>query len=400
MSRTDYDVIVVGARCAGSPTAMLLARKGYRVLLVDRATFPSDTLSTHLIHPPGVGALRRWGLLDTVAASGCPPIHTYAFDFDRIVLAGSPGTPTDPVAYAPRRVVLDKILVDAAADAGVEVREGFLALELVFDDHGRVVGLRGRGRGGPVVTEKARLVIGADGLQSMVARAVGARKYHEKPRLMYGCYSYFSGLEMDGTFRAHSRPYRAFGAWPTNDGLTLVGGCWPYSEFKKIRGELESGYLRNFALAPRFAEQIRGARREARLLGTALPNFFREPYGPGWVLVGDAGYCKDFFTAQGISDAFLSAQWCADAVDDVLSERVPFDTALAGYQSVRDEHALPIYEFTAETAVLEPASAEFEKLLAHIDGNTEAMDDFARVNAGVLSMAGFLSRWDPQHHTP
>src|SRR5262245_12407262 len=118
MGTSDFDVIVVGARCAGSPAAMLLARKGHKVLLVDKATFPSDTVSTHLIHPPGVAALRRWGLLDDVVATGCPPIHTYAFDLGPFVIAGSPGDAAEPVAYGPRRTVLDKLLLDAAAAAG------------------------------------------------------------------------------------------------------------------------------------------------------------------------------------------------------------------------------------------------------------------------------------------
>src|SRR5688500_3493576 len=114
--------VVVGARCAGSPTAMLLARKGYRVLLVDRATFPSDTISTHLVHPPGLAALRRWGLLDAMVATGCPPIPAYAFDLGHLVISGSPNMDGEPVAYAPRRTVLDRLLVDAAAAAGAEVR--------------------------------------------------------------------------------------------------------------------------------------------------------------------------------------------------------------------------------------------------------------------------------------
>src|SRR6266550_1828092 len=132
---TVYDAIVVGARCAGSPTAMLLAQKGYRVLVVDRATFPSDTLSTHMIHAPGVAALKRWGLLDTITATGCPPVDTYAFDFGPFTIAGNPH-PRDGVAsaYAPRRTVLDKILVDAARDAGAEVREAFTVEEVVIED--------------------------------------------------------------------------------------------------------------------------------------------------------------------------------------------------------------------------------------------------------------------------
>src|SRR5678815_1963502 len=169
----NFDVIVIGARCAGSPVAMLLARQGYKVLVVDKATFPSDTISTHLLHPPGVSALRRWGLLDRLVATGCPPIRTYKFDVGPFVLAGAPGPAESPVAYGPRRTVFDKLLVDAAAEAGAEIREGFVVDEVVMDD-GFVTGIRGHERGGASVTEKARVVVGADGLHSIVARATHA----------------------------------------------------------------------------------------------------------------------------------------------------------------------------------------------------------------------------------
>src|SRR6266853_6313852 len=149
---TAYDAIVVGARCAGSPTAMLLARKGHRVLVVDRATFPSDTLSTHVLHPPGVAALQRWGLLERLVATGCPPIDTYSFDFGPFTLSGAPGTADSPVAYCPRRTVLDKLLVDAAAEAGAEVREGFTVDDVLIED-GRVAGIKGHSKGAAAVTE-------------------------------------------------------------------------------------------------------------------------------------------------------------------------------------------------------------------------------------------------------
>ena len=153
MGQDGYDAIVVGARCAGSPTAMLLARKGYRVLVVDRATFPSDTLSTHILHPPGVAALERWGLLDRLVATGCPPIDTYAFDFGPFTLSGAPGTAESPIAYCPRRTVLDKILVDAASEAGAEVRERFTVEDIIIEND-RVVGVRGHSKGGDTVTEQ------------------------------------------------------------------------------------------------------------------------------------------------------------------------------------------------------------------------------------------------------
>src|SRR5262245_9564316 len=204
MSTRRYDAIVIGARCAGSPTAMLLARQGYDVLLVDRATFPSDTISTHLIHTPGVAALKRWGLLERLAATGCPAIHRYAFDFGPFVLEGVPGTGDNATSYGPRRTVLDKLLVNAAAEAGVEVREGFIVEEIVFDD-GRVAGIRGRDAGGKTVTERARVIVGADGLHSVVAKAVSPESYQETPPLQTGYYSYFSGLPMNGRFEAFDR---------------------------------------------------------------------------------------------------------------------------------------------------------------------------------------------------
>ena len=185
---------------------MLLARKGYKVLVVDRASFPSDTVSTHLLHPPGVAALGRWGLLERLTDSGCPPIHTYAFDFGPFTLTGTPGTVDAPVAYAPRRTVLDQLLVDAAAAAGAEVRQGFSVESLVIDDDGRVTGIRGHGRNGHTVTEHARVVVGADGRHSLVARTVQPEQYHEQPPLLCGYYSYWSDLPMHGRFENYVPP--------------------------------------------------------------------------------------------------------------------------------------------------------------------------------------------------
>jgi 2-polyprenyl-6-methoxyphenol hydroxylase-like FAD-dependent oxidoreductase len=385
-----YDAIVVGARCAGSPTAMLLARKGYRVLVVDRATFPSDTMSTHLIHPPGVAALARWGLLDRLCATSCPAIETYAFDFGPFVISGSPGTPDSRVAYGPRRTVLDKLLVDAAAEAGADVREGFVVEQLEIND-GRVTGIRGRSKSGQSATEGARVVIGADGLHSFVAKVVAPEQYHERPPLEAGYYTYWSGLGMGGRFEAYDRVDRTWAAWPTNDDLTLVVVSWPAAEFEVNKRDVEGHYLRAFERAPAFAERIRGATRVERLVGAAVPNFFRKPFGPGWALVGDAGYHKDFITAQGISDAFRDAERCAAALDEWLSGARGFDEALAAYQRDRDDHVLPMYEFTCQYARLAPPPPELQNIFAAVHGNQDAMNGFARVIAGVTSPAEFFS---------
>jgi 2-polyprenyl-6-methoxyphenol hydroxylase-like FAD-dependent oxidoreductase len=386
----DYDAIIVGARCAGSPTAMLLARKGYKVLVADKATFPSDTISTHLIHPPGIAALQRWGLLDRVLETGCPPIDTYAFDFGPFTITGTPASSEARVAYAPRRTVLDKLLVDAASEAGAEIREGFTVEQLLIED-GHVIGIRGQSKGGRTVTEHARVTVGADGRHSLVAGAVRPEQYHEKPKLLAAYYTYYSGLPMNGRFENYVRPERGFAAWPTNDGLTLVIVGWPFAEFDANRKAIEGNFLETLELAPSFADRVRTAKREDRFAGAAVSNFFRKPYGPGWALVGDAGYNKDFITAHGIQDAFRDAELCATALDKTLSGACSFDVAMGGYQSARDEQVLPMYEFTCQLATLEPPPPEMQHLLAAMRGNQDAMDGFARTVAGVISPAEFFS---------
>jgi 2-polyprenyl-6-methoxyphenol hydroxylase-like FAD-dependent oxidoreductase len=385
-----YDAIVVGARCAGSPTAMLLARMGYRVLVVDRATFPSDTISTHVVQPLAAAALARWGLLDQLVATGCPPIDTYAFDFGPFVIDGAPGTQEFPVAYCPRRTILDKLLVDAASKAGAEIREG-LSVEEILIEGDRVVGIKGRSKGGASVTERARVVIGADGRNSLVAEAVQSERYNEKPPLLAGYYSYWNGLPMNGRFEIYIRPDRGFAAVPTHSDQTLVIAGWPYAEFAASKKDIEGTFLRTIDLAPQFAERLSGAKREARFAGAAVPNYFRRPYGPGWVLVGDAGYNKDPITAQGIKDAFRDAELVAAALDQSFGGTRSFDEAMAAYQRARDEHVLAMYEFTCQLAALEPPPREMQNLLQAIVGNQKAMDGFVRVNAGTTSPAEFFA---------
>jgi 2-polyprenyl-6-methoxyphenol hydroxylase-like FAD-dependent oxidoreductase len=386
----EFDVIVVGARCAGSPTAMLLARKGYRVLVVDRATFPSDTISTHMSHPRAVAALERWGLLERLRRTGCPPIHTYTFDFGPFTIAGVPGTPDSPVAYCPRRTVLDKLLVDAASEAGAEIREGFTVEEVLIEGD-RVSGIKGRSRSGGVTTERARVVVGADGRYSVVAEAVRPAHYNEKPQLLSAYYTYWSNLPIDGRFDTYIRPYRGFALAPTNDGLTITVGGWPYSEFEANKKDVEGNFLKLFDLVPELAERVRGATREAPFAGAAVLNYFRKPFGPGWVLVGDAGYNRDPITAQGINDAFRDAEQCATALDRAFSGAEKFDTAMVAYQQGRDEQVQSMYEFTCQLATLDPPPQEMQQLFASIAGNQNAMDRFVQMNAGTISPAEFFS---------
>ena len=221
MATNEYDAIVVGARCAGSPTAMLLARKGHKVLLVDKDHFPSDTLSTHMVHPPGIALLQQWGLLDRLIATGCPAIQRYKYDFGPFTISGRP-RPIEgvDVGYGPRRMILDKLLVDAAAEAGAEIREGFTVEELLFED-GRVSGVRGHAQGGKSIAEHARVVIGADGRHSLVAKAVRPEQYNEKPPLESGYYTYWSNLPAEG-FETYIRQHRGWGVVPTHDDLMRI----------------------------------------------------------------------------------------------------------------------------------------------------------------------------------
>ena len=390
MAPDRYDVIVIGARCAGSPTAMLLARQGHRVLLVDRATFPSDTLSTHVVHPPGVAALDRWGVLDRLRATNCPPIDTYSFDFGPFTLAGAPGTPDSPVAYCPRRTVLDKLLVDAAAASGVEVREAFTVDEIEFDE-GRVAGIRGHAPGGGPVVEHGDVVVGADGRFSLLAKAVGPEQYHERSPILCGYYSYWSGLPAEGSFAVTARPERGWAVAPTHDDLTLVVAGWPYRDRDTYKHDVEGTYLGMFDLAPEFAERIRGATRESRVRrhrgGELLPQAVRTGLGTRRRRRVQQGLHHRAGHHRRVPRRGAVRRRAPPA----LSAAQPFDEAMAEYQADRDEHVLPMFEFTCQLATLEPPPPEMQQLLAAMHGNQDAMDGFARVNGGVTSPAEFFS---------
>jgi 2-polyprenyl-6-methoxyphenol hydroxylase-like FAD-dependent oxidoreductase len=192
---------------------------------------------------------------------------------------------------------------------------------------------------------------------------------------------------MQGRFETYIRHDGAFGAWPTNEDRTLVIAGRPFAQFDAYRSDIESTFLATIDLAPAFAERLRAATRQTRFVGASVPNYFRRPFGPGWVLVGDAGYNVDFVTALGMSDAYLGAEQVASAIGEVLGGRAPFDEAMARYQSERDVHVRPFYEFTTQLATLEPPPPEFAHALAGIAGNQPAMDRFVRVTAGVTSPA-------------
>jgi 2-polyprenyl-6-methoxyphenol hydroxylase-like FAD-dependent oxidoreductase len=370
---------------------MLLARKGYQVLVVDKATFPSDTLSTHQVQLPGVARLKRWGLLDKVIAANTPPARRVRFDNNAVVLEGSfPEFEGVDAMYCPRRTILDKILVDAAIQAGAEVRENFIVEEILMEA-GRVTGIRGRSKDSASVTEKARIVIGADGRHSIVAKTVRPEMYHEKPAMSMGYYTYWEGVPVEGGEMV-GRERRLMGAWPTNDGLLITYVAWPVGEFHAFRSDIEGNLLKTLDSAGSLGERVRAGKRAERFFGTAdLPNFFRKPYGPGWALAGDAGLIKDPITGQGIGDAFRDAELLADAIDAGFSGRQPLDEALAGYQRKRDDEALPMYEFTTQLATFAPPKVEEQLLFESLVGKQDLINRFLGMLTGAVPMKEFFS---------
>jgi len=387
-----YDAIIVGARCAGSPMAMLLARQGCRVLLVDKATFPSDTISTHILWPHGAALMDRWGLLGELAATGCPPVaRQLTFDVGPFALKGGVvDSNGGRGGFCPRRTILDKLLVDAAVRAGAELREGFIVDALLWDDE-QVVGIKGHSRTGLAVEERARIVIGADGIHSLVAKAVKAREYDARPALTTNYYTYYSGFDADD-IEMYVRDFHAIGCFPTHDGRTLIAVLWPCGRFQEIRADIEGHFRKALELAPTVARRVESARREEKWSGIAgLPNYFRQPFGPGWALVGDAGYHKDPITAQGISDAFIDADAVATALTDSWSGGRDPAEAFAAVQSMRDARVKPMYEFTLELATLEPAPPFMQRLFAALRGNQAATNQFFSAITGSLPLPEFMS---------
>jgi flavin-dependent dehydrogenase len=288
--------------------------------------------------------------------------------------------------------VLDTILAEAAVEAGAELREGFSVEELTTDERGAVTGVRGRDAKGKAVAERARVVVGADGARSLVARLVEAPVYLDRGMLTSNYYSYWSGVPLEGV-ELYPRAGRAIVADKTNDGLTIVVVVSPKAEFDRVRSNVEGEFMRALAAgAPALAERVRAGRREERFYGSGfLPNFFRRPYGPGWALVGDAGYIKDPITAQGISNAFSHAEMLAEALDEAFSGRLATAAALADYERRRNEEVSAMYEQNTRLAMLEPPPAEMVGLLEALRDDPAEAGRFLGTVAGTVPVQDFFS---------
>jgi flavin-dependent dehydrogenase len=354
-----YDVVVVGARCAGSATAMLLARKGLRVLAVDRGQYGTDTLSTHALMRGGVAQLQRWGLVGALEAAGTPVVRTTSFHYSerevRIPIKARDGVPG---LFAPRRFLLDRLLVDAARDSGAEVAFGWRVADLLRAADGRVAGVVVEDCNGQVVPLAADTVVGADGLRSTVARLAAAEPYRSGRHAAATLYGYFAGLEDDG-FHWHFVPGASAGRIPTNGGLTCVFAATSPRRFhEELSHDVGAGFARLLAeCAPELAAAVSLAPQSGSFRGFAgQAGLLRRPWGPGYVLVGDAGYFKDPITAHGITDALRDAELAADAIA-AGSER-----ALARYHVRRDELALGLFEVSDQIASFEWSLPELEEL--------------------------------------
>jgi flavin-dependent dehydrogenase len=363
------DVVIVGARCAGAALALLLARAGHDVLVVDRASFPSDTLSTHAIARGGVVQLQRWGLLDSVLASGAPPIRRIEFHTgaDPVVRTVKDKYGVDHLV-APRRHVLDPLLQDAAASAGARLRMGTTVTGVLRDRSGRIVGVAGRDQFGPVEL-RARVVVGADGLKSRIARSVGAPLLERRSSSSATHYAYFAGdwpaMEYhlgDGSFA---------GVFPTHSGEACVWVCapdrWALGHRRRHSSIDEAFRSMLDATSPALAARLLDTVRTSNARGMmSIPNQIVQPVGDGWALVGDAGYHRDAITGHGISDAFRDAELLAVALDRALRSPAEERDALCTYQHDRDRMLREIFELTCELSDVPPLPrfVELQKELA------------------------------------
>jgi len=387
-----YDAIVIGARCAGAVTAMLLARYGHRVLLLERGVIPSDVHRGHFIHKHGPKRLADWGLLERIVGTNCPQLTTHLTDFGDFPLIGRDIRAGNVAwGYAPRRRQLDQVLVEAAIEAGVEFRPKFLVENCLWDGD-RVKGIRGRDQRHAVsCTEKALITIGADGRNSTLARAVGAPSYEEVPTLTCWYFSYWSGVPTEG-FEWYIRKKRVIFSFLTNDNLFAIFIGWPINEFSSVKTDVEGQFMRAVDLVPGFAERVRSGRREERLYGAAdLPNFLRRPFGPGWALVGDAGCHKDPMMAQGICDAFRDADFLSTAIHEGLAEQCPLDDALKRYERRRNEATISEYRDNIAAAGFNPVSPELLQLRLALRGNQEDTNRFVMALEGWIPPEEFFN---------
>jgi flavin-dependent dehydrogenase len=352
------DAIIVGARCAGAATALLLARAGARVLVVDKGVYGSDTLSTHALMRGAVLQLHQWDVLPTIVAAGTPPVHSTTFSYGEQDIT----VPIEPkfgvsALYAPRRALLDRTLVDAASASGAEVRYGVRIDDVIVDERGRIRGVTAID-GGTRCRIEADIVIGADGVYSTIAQRVGAARILEGRHAAGVVYSYWEGVPVDGYYwRFHAGS--SMGAIPTNDGATCVFASMPAGRFRQaVRGDAASAYRRLIReAAGAFDARLDDGRQLEPVRGFGgQVGFLKRGSGPGWALVGDAGYFKDPLTAHGITDALRDAELLARAIIRGTA------SAFADYETARLDLSRRLFEITDDIASFTWSDSEVQQL--------------------------------------
>jgi 2-polyprenyl-6-methoxyphenol hydroxylase-like FAD-dependent oxidoreductase len=372
---TQFDVIVVGARCAGSPLATLLARAGMHVCLVDRAGFPSDTPSTHVVQPTGVKILDSLGVVEPLLKVATPIDRgTVAFDDVRIEVDGVTELVGAPMLNV-RRVTLDAILLDAAASAGVEIRTRTAVTGLV-EDGGRVAGVRT-----PTGELRASIVVGADGARSTVARLVGAAEYHETTAGRVFMWAYFEGAAAAGNrVWLGKMGDLGFLASPTDADLFMAAVVPSVDRRDELRGDRESAYAAGLTRWPELHACLVGATRVGPVrMMSRWHGFFRQSAGPGWVLVGDAGHFKDPTPGQGISDALRQVVELARAIEKALGGAAPAGQVLNDWWSWRDRDAWEMYWFAHDLGAPGPTPLLLQEIQRRIAADPQLAEGLVRI---------------------
>lgn len=394
----NRDVLIVGARCAGAPLAMLLARKGLKVTAFDKCAFPSDAISTHFIWPIGVAALHRWSIWEYILAAWPAVCHKAFSSGPEGDLIG-PLHAVDGVNYAIslRRFKLDALLVKAARQAGAEIRE-HSAVDALIVEHGSAVGVRGHDvASGKAFEERAAIIVGADGRDSFVAREIGAPKYNEAPSMTASSYTYVVDEETDpDMLEVYRRPPREFVFFPTDGGLTMVNLVIGAALVPEFRKRVTANFFSAFEDCPELANRLRRSKQVAPIKGSVhMPNYYRQSFGPGWALVGDAGYHRDPIRAQGIHDAFLDAEDLAIAIERGFNDRTAMENALRARQTKRDDRTRTPYELALKAAGFEGNDEDWPTdLLDLIKTNPTLIGEFRGLISGSMRPEVFF---DPEH---
>ncbi|UTI64531.1 FAD-dependent monooxygenase [Paraconexibacter antarcticus] len=401
----SVDVVIVGSRCAGSAAAIALARRGRSVVALDGAAFPSDTLSTHLFFPPHWAELERLGARDRVLALD-PPLHTEAGLGTADVEVRGPFSAYDGFAAGScvRRPGLDQALVDTAREAGAEVRERTRVGGLLRDAGGRVAGVRFKTRDGEEGTIRARLVVGADGRGSTVARLVGAREHHRQENRRMMAFAYYRDPREEDRhvamqWRAGTELVTVF---PCDGGLSLILLMPSVDRAPEFREDAVAAFERTVAAVTPLRERLVGCERESKVrVSTSHPSYFRHSHGPGWALAGDAGHFKDPVTAQGIRDALRFGRLLGEAAAPALDDPVRLDAALAAWEDDRDAQCLPMYQWANALGLdddISPIEAAAYRWFADRPGGpTEVLDVFSRLRrADEVFSPPRVARWVAQ----